>query len=242
VILMVELGDLREGILPTDLPLVVQEVLRMPAIVLVGIGTNLACQSGVVPDAAKMAELSALATELERACSISLPIVSGGNSANLDWAMTCDHPGRVNELRIGEAILLGREPLHRRAIPDLHTDAVSLVAEVIEAKLKPTMPWGDLAQGAFGSTVPAEDRGLAIRAVLALGRQDVDVDGLVPPAGMRIVGSSSDHLIVESSSVAPAVGSDVRFGLTYSALLRAATSPFVARRYLRAGQPVAVAT
>ena len=226
VILMVELGDLREGILAEDLPLVAEQVLGLPGIELRGIGTNLACQSGVVPDEAKMAELSALASSLETSLGISLPITSGGTSANLSWALSGADPGRVNDLRLGEAILLGREPLHRREIPNLSTDAITLVAEVIEAKRKPTMPWGDRAQGAFGVVAPTEDRGLAERAILALGVQDVDPASLQPPPGITIVGASSDHLVVESPTPLR-VGQMVRFGLGYGALLRAMTSPFV---------------
>ncbi|MCK5940923.1 MAG: alanine racemase, partial [Planctomycetes bacterium] len=49
VVLMVELGDLREGILPADLERSVAATLRLPGITLGGIGTNLACRYGVVP-------------------------------------------------------------------------------------------------------------------------------------------------------------------------------------------------
>lgn len=235
VILMVELGDLREGIMPADLAMVVQEVLPLPGIVLAGIGTNLACQSGVEPDAAKMAELSALATAIEARFSISLDVVSGGNSANLDWAFNCLHPGRVDDLRLGEAILLGREPLHRRAIPDLHVDAFTLVAEVIESKVKPSVPWGTIAEGAFGPVEPPADRGLTLRAVLALGRQDVDPSSLLLPPGFHLLGASSDHLVVEGPDQATQVGAEVRFGLDYAGVMRAMTSPFITRTLLGAG-------
>ena len=54
---MVELGDLREGVMPRDLEATVRETLRFPNIRLRGIGTNLACRSGVKPDMKNMAEL-----------------------------------------------------------------------------------------------------------------------------------------------------------------------------------------
>jgi predicted amino acid racemase len=54
VVLMVELGDLREGLMPDDLVAVVRETLSLPNIVFKGLGTNLACQSGVSPDDANM--------------------------------------------------------------------------------------------------------------------------------------------------------------------------------------------
>ncbi|HEY5108793.1 MAG TPA: alanine/ornithine racemase family PLP-dependent enzyme [Acidimicrobiales bacterium] len=238
VVLMVELGDLREGIMPGDLLEVAREVVGLPGIVLRGIGTNLACHSGVVPDAANMAELSALATSIEAALDVELEIVSGGNSANLDWVLDAGSGvGRINHLRLGESILLGREPL-RRSVPEgLETDAFALVGEVIESKHKPFETRGSLAQAAFGQTLePQAPRDAGTRVIVAVGRQDIDPDGLTPPTGYEILGASSDHLLLTSDSDSPAVGSQLRFGLTYSALLRAMTSPFVARRYLDADQ------
>jgi predicted amino acid racemase len=227
VVLMVELGDLREGILAEDLGGVVKETLRMGHVTLRGIGANLACQSGVAPDDRNMAELSALARSLESTFGIELRTVSGGNSANLDWALGSSDPGRVNDLRLGEAILLGCEPLRRRPIDGLHADAFTLVAEVIESKVKPTLPWGDIKETAFGRRPPEPDRGPTARTILAVGRQDVDPEGIDGPAGIRILGASSDHLVVDAGSNLSAVGSEVRFRLNYSALLAAMTSPFV---------------
>ncbi len=146
VVLMVELGDLREGIMPADLEDMVRAVLCLPNIILLGIGTNLACQGGVAPDADNMAELSALAESIEQTFGIHLRLISGGNSANLDWVLSDTDTGRVNHLRLGEAILLGCEPLARQPITGLYTDAITLVAEVIESKTKPAQPWGRIAQ------------------------------------------------------------------------------------------------
>ena len=227
VVLMVELGDLREGIMPGDLESIVRETLRCPNIVLKGIGTNLACRSGVSPDANNMAELSALADAIDAKFGTVLEIVSGGNSANLRWALSGADTGRINDLRLGESILLGRETLQRQPIDDLYNDAVTLVAEVIEAKVKPSLPWGEIAQTAFGEEPPAVDRGPVSQAILAIGRQDVDPDGLEGPPGIQVVGASSDHLIVVSGGPALSVGAEVTFQLNYSALLRAMTSPFV---------------
>jgi predicted amino acid racemase len=228
VVLMVESGDLREGILPADLLGVVHEVAALPALRLAGLGTNLACQSGVVPGAANMAALSALVDAVEAATGQPVELVSGGNSASLDWAFGPGGVGRVNELRLGEAILLGREALHRRPVEGLRTDAFTLVAEVIEAQRKPTAPWGERAQNGFGERPPSRDRGEVHQAILALGRQDVDPAGLVPPPGTEVLGASSDHLVLDAGRHPLAVGDEVRFGVDYSALLAATTSPFVA--------------
>jgi predicted amino acid racemase len=232
VVLMVELGDLREGIMPADLLAAVRETLSLPNIVLKGIGTNLACRSGTSPDDKNMGELSGLATMIEATFDISLEIVSGGNSASLEWVFNSENRGRINNLRLGESILLGCETLHRHVIDGLHTDAITLVAEVIESKVKPAQPWGNLAQTAFGTRSAATNRGSVSQSILAIGIQDVDPCGLVSPKETEIIGSSSDHLVVTSSVISDlVVGAEITFQLDYSALLRAMTSPFVAKSY-----------
>jgi ornithine racemase len=231
VVLMVELGDLREGIMPDDLEDTVRHTLRLPHIAFKGIGTNLACRSGVSPDVENMAELASLATSLEATFGLTVDVVSGGNSANLDWAFSGADSGRVNNLRLGESILLGREPLHRQPIDGLHTDAIALVAEVIESKIKPSLPWGKTAQTAFGEAGSRVDRGLIRQSILAIGIQDTDPDGLAPPHGLQIVGASSDHLILESEPGCLDVGAEVALQPGYSALLRSMTSPFVVKNY-----------
>lgn len=229
IVLMVELGDLREGVMPGDLENTVRETLQFPNIALKGIGTNLACRSGVVPDAKNMAELSALADSIDATFGLRLSIISGGNSGSLQWALGSGDTGRINNLRLGESILIGREPLRREPIDGLYSDAIRLVAEVIELKVKPSRPWGEIEQTAFGKKPPVTDRGCILQAILAIGHQDTDPDGLCPPPGIAVLGASSDHLIADSSGSRLRVGGEVAFQLNYSALLRAMTSPFVAK-------------
>lgn len=231
VVLMVELGDLREGIMPENLAAIARTVRDLPDLVLRGIGANLACRSGVVPDAANMAELSGLAALVEHATGTALEVVSGGNSANLGWALGPGVTGRINDLRLGEALLLGRDPVERRPVDGLRTDAMTLVAEVIESGSKPSMPWGTLGQTAFGERSIPVDHGQVVQTILALGRQDTDTADLRPPPGMMIVASSSDHLVTRTAERLPP-GTEVSFQPGYAAVLRAMTSPTVRTVYL----------
>ena len=195
IVLMVELGDLREGIMPGDLEKTVRETLRFPNITLKGIGTNLACQNGVSPDDKNMAELSALADSIEATCGPTLDIVSGGNSGNLPWALSAADTGRINDLRLGESLLLGCEPLHRQPIDGLHTDAITLIAEVIESKVKPSQPWGEIAQTAFGDKPLSTDRGHISQSILAIGRQDrPDLFGFEYAGQLLMLFREFDHL------------------------------------------------
>ena len=65
VVLMIELGDLREGIALDDAPEAVRAVLGHSSLRLVGLGANLACQNGVIPDDRNMGILTGLADDIE---------------------------------------------------------------------------------------------------------------------------------------------------------------------------------
>jgi len=233
IILMVELGDLREGVMPIDLNNTVRNILKLQGIELVGIGTNLACFGGIRPDERKMRQLSSMANDLEKKFNISLSIISGGNSANYNWFMSSDDLGRINNFRLGESIFLGCEPLDKKPIPGLFTDAFTLYAEVIESGFKPSVPYGEIGLDAFGNEPVFEDHGQIRRAVLGIGKQDVRIEGLRPPPDMSILGASSDHLILNTNKTGLKVGDTVAFGLNYGSLLSSINSNTVAKRYVK---------
>ncbi len=232
IILMVELGDLREGILPGDLPQFIKKVLELSHIKIIGIGCNLACYGGIKPNNQNMLELSELTDAIEKEFQIHLEVISGGNSANHEWYESVQQVGRINNLRLGESILLGRETVNRKAIPGLYTNAFKLFAEVIESKEKPSLPFGEICQNAFGDVPTFLDRGVRRRVIIALGRQDVLVSGLRPSRDIEILGSSSDHIVLDSNNRDFKVGSEMRFNLDYGGLLSAMTSPFVKKQFV----------
>ncbi|HEY5690584.1 MAG TPA: alanine/ornithine racemase family PLP-dependent enzyme [Cyclobacteriaceae bacterium] len=230
IILMMELGDLREGVMPNDMPDMVKEILKLEGIKLEGIGTNLSCHSGIKPDDEKMKTLSWMATSLEDQFNIKLSVVSGGSSANYDWFNSTNDVGRINQLRIGESILLGVEPIGRHPIEHLYTDAFTLFAEVIESKIKPSLPYGDVGQDVFGNIPVFEDKGKMKRAILGLGRQDMYVSALTPQLDVDILGASSDHMIINCKQQDIKTGNELAFNLNYAALLSAMTSPYVTKK------------
>ncbi len=232
VIIMVEMGDLREGVMPCDLSKFIRRASRLPYIKIIGIGCNLACYGGIKPDTKNMNELSELAKAIENEFQINLKIISGGNSANYDWYNSTENIGNINNLRLGESILLGCETSNRTAIPGLHTHAFKLVAEVIESKKKPSLPFGEICQDAFGGVRHFEDKGFRQRVIVALGRQDIRATGLKKDEKMKIIGYSSDHLIVDCEDSLLHVGDEVAFNLNYGGLLSAMTSPFVQKQFI----------
>jgi predicted amino acid racemase len=232
IILMVELGDLREGLMPSDVPGTVASILELDGIELAGIGTNLACFGGIKPDDEKMGQLSLMAKELENEFGLAPLIVSGGNSANYEWFMSTQDVGRVNNLRLGESIFLGCETLHRKPIPGLFTDAFTLFAEVVESSIKPSLPYGEVCQDVSGQIPEFEDLGRIRRAILGIGRQDVLVSGLTPRAEIDILGASSDHIIMNTGDMVYTAGDEVAFDLNYGALLSAMTSPYLEKKVI----------
>jgi predicted amino acid racemase len=231
VIWMVEMGDLREGLPESALPAAVEETLSLRGVKLAGIGTNLGCFSGVIPDEDKMRELSDLVVMVEGRFAVRVPIVSGGNSASCAWVTSASDVGRVNQLRFGEAILLGRETVHGALIPGLYTDAFTLVAEVIESQVKPSAPVGELGTDAFGHVHETEDHGRMRRTILALGEADTATGAIRPRIEAEILGASSDHLLLDAGDRLPEVGSEVAFDVDYEALLRSMISPYVDKVY-----------
>ncbi len=225
IFLMVEMGDLREGILPHDLADIGQQVVNMPGVTLKGIGANFACLNGIAPTAAKMRALSDLANDVEGLCGPVLQTVSGGNSANLPWAIAGIATGRINDLRIGEAILLGVDPITGDQIGGLFRDAFTLVAEVIETDAKSVLPVVSFADLTSAKVCIASNTSEMTRLILAIGYQDTDVAGLSMPPGNIHVGATSDHLVIGTKDATLCVGSEMRFQMNYSALMRAMAAP-----------------
>jgi predicted amino acid racemase len=178
-----------------------------------------------------MRYLSTLAREVEEKFSLTFEFVSGGNSANYNWFIKTKNVGRINNLRIGESIYLGCETLDRTPIPGLFTDAFTLVAEVIESKIKPSARGEKVYQNAFGHFPEFQDRGLIKRAILGVGLQDVLVSGLTPRLDIDVIGTSSDHMILDAKQTDLQVGNEVAFDFNYGALLLAMTSPYIIKRY-----------
>lgn len=234
VILMYELGDLREGLMKDDLYDCIAGCLKLRNIELHGIGVNLSCYGEILPGAENMNELNELVNDIESHFGISLPVVSGGNSSSYDLMKHGLLPDRINNLRFGESVFLGNLPCFEVPIPELNHGSFVLKAEIIELREKPSIPWGESGMvNSFGEESSFVDRGIRKRAIIALGKQDVNVNGMFPVDDKIIVlGGSSDHIILDvtDSQVEYKVGDIVDFNLNYSAILTLMTSSYINRR------------
>lgn len=237
VVVMVDLGDLREGVWPDDVPAFVRAAAGLDGVRIVGLGTNLTCFGGVAPSESNMARLVERVEETEAILGRPLAWVSGANSSALPLLAAGRLPPRVNHARLGESILLGRETVHHAAWPGLHADAFVLEAEVIELKRKPSLPLGERGEDAFGHRPAFADHGWRWRALLDVGREDVDVEGLTPLApGLEVLGASSDYLLVDVTAAERKlrVGDRLAFSLGYGALLATMDSGYVEKRFVNA--------
>jgi predicted amino acid racemase len=236
ILAMVDIGDRREGMMPAHLPAFLAAVEAMEHIRLIGIGASLTCYGAIVPDERNLGLLASLAHAAEQQLGRAI-LVSGGSSTSIDPVMHGRGPAAIDNLRIGEAIVLGVDPATRLPIPglDLHADALTLAVPVVECMVKPSMPTGTSTQDAFGATPSFVDRGDRLRAIGALGRQDASAEGLTPlDPGVEVLGASSDHLVLDVEALAHqlAIGDALEFRPGYAATLGLFTSSYVDKRFV----------
>ena len=223
VILMVDLGDLREGFWDWDeLMAAALEVEHdLPNLELLGVGTNLGCYGSIQATPEKMHDLVAAAERVEKAIGRKLEVISGGASSSLHMVLDGTMPPRINHLRVGEGILLGS--IWGCNMDFMHKDIMVLRAQVIESKVKPSHPVGELSVDAFGRTRTYVDRGHRLRCLLAMGRVDYgESDDLIPrEPGIKVLGASSDHTIldVEGATRRLKTGDVLEFDLCYATMV-----------------------
>jgi ornithine racemase len=231
IVAMVDIGDLREGMWPDALPDFLERAAALENLSILGIGASLTCYGAIVPDETNLGLLGRLAADAETQLGREIT-VSGGSSTSIAPLLAGIGGAFIDNLRIGEAMVLGVDPATRESIPGLrlHRDALTLSVPVIECAVKPSMPIGTSAQDAFGGAPEFTDLGMRRRAICALGRQDAPPEGLTPmDPRVVILGASSDHLVLDVDALpdAPPIGEPLRFTPGYGATLALFTSPYV---------------
>lgn len=235
VILMIDVGDLREGIWYEDEKAIhdtISKVLQMKGINLTGIGTNLTCFGGIIPTEENYGFIARLAQKVRDKYNIPLPVVSGGNSSSLQMLYDGMVPKGINNLRINQSVFLGREIAYGQKLDNWESDVIRLHAEIIELQTKPSLPRGERAyMNAFGKPISPIDKGLRKRAIVAIGKQDIDINSLEAVDGnITIEGASSDHCIIDvtNSSHSFEIGDWVEFNIiAYSGVLSGMASNYI---------------
>lgn len=237
VILMVDLGDIREGF--TDIEELIsaaEETERLANVDLYGIGVNLTCFSFIKYDEEKMDQLASVRKRVEDSIGRRLDVLSGGNSAAVALMLDGGINEDINNLRLGESVLFGKERANYSYLPDMYRDSFIMECEIVELKVKPSLPWGQVGVDSYGNMPVFTDRGSErIKAICALGKQDFDHEICsLCDQGIIMLGASSDHLMLDltDSESEYRVGDIVELELGYFSVMRAFTSQYVEKVFL----------
>ncbi|MBN2242135.1 MAG: alanine racemase [Acidobacteria bacterium] len=226
VVIMIELGDLREGILPGSLINFYKHVFHLSNIEVKGIGANLGCMAGAVPTVDQFMQLVLYKELLELKFEHPLHLISAGSSAVLPLVLDRQLPRPINHFRIGEAIFLGTDLINGGTLPELRGDAIVLEAEIAEIKKKSLVPLAETTSIAPFISEVNEDlspgqRGF--RALISIGNLDTEISGLAPVnPNYSIAGASSDITVVNIGDERDGlkVGDTLQFTPNYAAFVR----------------------
>lgn len=235
VVLMVDMGDRREGVNEEDVLETAKAMAELEGVELVGIGVNYGCFGGVIPSKESMTDFMNHAKKIQESLNLKFTHITGGSSLHLHMIWEDILPEGVTHLRIGQSINLGVEDKYGKVIDGLYGDVYRLHAQVIEKKTKPSVPKGEIGIDAFGKVPVFEDKGNIDRLILGIGRQDVILDGLTPDdSNIKIIGASSDHMILDITECKKEyqIGDVISFDMNYSSLLSVFNSEYVYKKYI----------
>lgn len=233
IIIMVETGDLREGVMGDHLVDFYAQIFELPNIEVIGLGTNLNCLNGVMPSTDKLIQLSLYKQIIELKFNKKIPWVSAGTSVTIPLMLHKQLPKGINHFRVGETLFFGVDLFEEKIIDGMHGDVFELYAEIIEMQEKPLLPSGTLAANPQGEVAEIDESlygRSSFRAILDIGLLDVDPKYLIPEDGeFEILGASSDMLILNlgENPKQYKVGDTVKFGLKYMGALGILNSSYV---------------
>ncbi len=236
VVLMVEMGELREGIMVRNLMQFYDEVIALPNIEVVALGTNLNCLNGILPDEKKLVKLNRFKEIIEEHSGKTIPYISGGSSVTIPLIFKNEVPDGINHFRVGETLFFGTNVYEDSSLTGMYQDVFTLTAEIIEMQEKPTIPSGTVGTNLTGETptFSEEEKGKSsIRAIVDVGLLDIDhKDIAVLLPGIEIIGASSDMLILDlgENTEHLEVGDTIDFSMNYMAVLRAMNSDYVDKK------------
>lgn len=237
IVIMIELGELREGVMREQFIDFYEQVFGLPNIEVVGIGTNLTCMYGVLPNHDKLIQLCLYKQLVEARFNRSIPYVSGGSSVTIPLIEKGLLPDGINHFRVGETLFLGTNVYNNEPNPELHQDIFKLYAEIIELNEKPVIPDGEQGKNLMGHEItfdPSLEGTSSFRAIVDMGLLDVEEGHITPVSPhMSIAGVSSDMIVIDlgSNSGKLKVGDLIEFKINYMGILRIMNSDYVDKRF-----------
>jgi len=238
IVIMMELGELREGVMRERFMDFYQEIFELKNIEIVGIGANLSCLYGVLPNADKLIQLSLFKELLELKFKKNIPLISGGSSVTLPLIFNKQLPKSINHFRIGETLFFGTNVYDNKPVDLLKQDVFTLKAEIIELIRKPIVPIGEMGTNVEGKTFDfdMEDSGkMTFRAILDIGILDIDRNNIFPKDDyIEFFGASSDMLIIDLKENPNnyRVGDYIEFDINYMGVLSLMNSNYIEKRVI----------
>ncbi len=233
VIIMIELGELREGILRENTVDFYSKIFKLSNIEVIGLGTNLGCMYGIEPTYDKLMHLCLYKELIQAKFKKKLTLISGGSSITLPMLRKGNLPIGINHYRIGEAVFLGTSPFDNEKFMNLSTEAFSFRANIIELEKKDSVPDGNITDAGIGHVnEEEEDVGQQYRAILDFGTIDVNAEDLTPvDDNVKYVGTTSDMTVynIGKKKGELSVGNMIRFRPNYMGVARLMMSNFVTK-------------
>lgn len=236
VIIMIEMGDLREGVMRDDLVDFYEKVFRLPGLEVVGLGTNLNCLHGVMPDGDKLIQLALYKQIIELRFKKEIPLVSGGTTVTIPLLLNNQLPEGINHFRIGEALFFGKDLFSDGVIEGMSDQVLELYTQIIEISEKPMVPSGDLGVNPQGkkASINEDDRGkTAYRAIVDIGTLDIQPNYLIPVNDSITISDASSDMLVLDVGANPKgykVGDMIRFKLKYMGALGLMSSDYIEKK------------
>lgn len=240
IIVMIEMGELREGVVRENVLEFYEKVFRMENIRIIGLGTNLGCMYGVEPSFDKLIQLSLYTHLIEAQFNRKLPLVSGGSSITLPLLSRNRIPGGVNHFRVGDSAFFGKSLRTHRQFRDLSTSAFDFSAEILEIEQKEMAPDGEIGTAAIGqtATIAEEMEGRkSFRAIVDFGEIDVNAQNLdLKDTQVEFAGSTSDMTVYDigAKNGRYEVGSRLHFTPNYTAVARLMHSRYIEKKVVTA--------
>ncbi len=241
IIIMIELGELREGVLGEYLIDFYESVFKLENIQVVGIGTNLSCLYGVLPNHDKLIQLSLYEQLIEAKFNKQILYVSGGSSVTIPLIFQNLLPKGINHFRVGETLFLGTDVYNNTKFKKMHSDVFSLYSEIIELIEKPVVPMGEMGTNVEGNSYEFDQTNIgetSYRAIIDLGLLDVEVNHLeFVDKSLKLAGASSDMIVIDlnKNKNKYKVGDLVEFKLDYMGILRIMNSKYIEKRIKKNG-------
>jgi predicted amino acid racemase len=236
IIIMIEMGDLREGVLGENVLEFYSRIFELPGIRVIGIGTNFNCLHGVMPSEDKLIQLSFYKQLIEAKFNRKIPWVSGGTSVTIPLMLKNRRPMGINHFRVGEFLYFGLNLFTMKTEKGMKDDVFKLHTEIIELTEKPKVPSGELAENPSGelTEINEDDIGKSsYRAIIDIGLLDISPEYLIPDdKKIDIIGASSDMLVIDLGKTRRnyKVGDLISFKLRYMGALRILNSHYIEKK------------